>query len=270
MGYQAIRMDDDLIRLEDALGSSSYLLRGKERTLLIDTGWGDGEDLRRVVAELAEPPVDLVITHAHGDHYANAGIAGLFRTVFMHPDDLALLPEMNRLFAPELTGRALPPERVTPLPRGGLDLGGIRLEVLPLPGHTPGSVCLLERERNRLFTGDAMGSGGQLWMQLPHGLPIGRYAESLRRFLAALGTLRPTLLGGHYTQAGTAGEPGHRPVTLETVRDVLRVCEALVTESGGAQVVRPEAPYDSRFGGTAARLAVLGDVQMAFLPGRIL
>lgn len=44
MGYQAIRMDDDLIRLEDALGSSSYLLRGKERTLLIDTGWGDGED----------------------------------------------------------------------------------------------------------------------------------------------------------------------------------------------------------------------------------
>ena len=48
-----------------------------------------------------------------------------------------------------------------------IDLGGRRLELVHTPGHSPGSVCYLDRENRVLFTGDhfypgplyAMGSG---------------------------------------------------------------------------------------------------------------
>ena len=41
-----------------------------------------------------------------------------------------------------------------------LDIGGVRLQVLHTPGHTPGGVCLYAAQLNALFSGDTLFNGG--------------------------------------------------------------------------------------------------------------
>ena len=60
------------------------------------------------------------------------------------------------------------------------DLGGRRIEVLATPGHTPGSVCFLERERRALYTGDTVCARGIL-LSLPHSCSCLLYTSIRRR-----------------------------------------------------------------------------------------
>ena len=49
-----------------------YLLEGKEKAMLIDTGWGAG-NLRACVEKLTDKPLIVVNTHFHPDHSAGNG-----------------------------------------------------------------------------------------------------------------------------------------------------------------------------------------------------
>ena len=89
-----------------------------------------------------------------------------------------------------------PLPRLTPVDAGfTFDLGGRILEVVPLPGHTPGSIGLFDRANRLLFSGDAVHSG-QIWMQLPESNSLADF----HRMLVRLQPLRPEfdwLLWGH-------------------------------------------------------------------------
>ena len=50
----------------------SYLLLGRDRALLLDTGLGVG-DLRREVEALTDRPVTVALTHVHWDHIGGCG-----------------------------------------------------------------------------------------------------------------------------------------------------------------------------------------------------
>ena len=113
----------------------------------------------RSIRELAR----VVCTHGHPDHAGAArelALEGI--PILMHPADGATLattwrhafrrPSRGRIFAamtPE------PPE-IVPIEDGQVlpILGG--LEVVHVPGHTPGSVCLYGRRDRVLFVGDAL------------------------------------------------------------------------------------------------------------------
>ena len=41
-----------------------------------------------------------------------------------------------------------------------LSIGSLSLEILNLPGHTPGCICLFEKENKSLFTGDVLFASG--------------------------------------------------------------------------------------------------------------
>lgn len=152
-----------------SFGVDMYLLEGSERALLIDAGESKA-DLAGCIEKLTDKPVDLVITHGHGDH---AGGADQFPRVYMSHKDLDIL---NSIFHLNLSK-----SNIQDLQGGEVfDLGGCRIEVIALPGHTPGTVVLLDRERQLLFTSDALGSG-TLWMQLPHSTPIEAYVNELRK-----------------------------------------------------------------------------------------
>lgn len=60
------------------------------------------------------------------------------------------------------------------------DLGDRKLEVIEVPGHTPGSVVLLDAANKLLFSSDAIGTG-HLWMHIPGTLTLEQYLESLRK-----------------------------------------------------------------------------------------
>jgi len=180
-----------------------YLVCGKERALLIDTGWGVG-DLPALAASLLDtrfdrpPPLAVVNTHGHPDHtYGN----GQFSEVYVSPGDAAWLREPPSLehrqwIAAAMLPKPLPsgfdvkrwastaPDSLPPVEDGQIfALGGRTLEVIALAGHSPGSICLLDREMHRLFTGDSV-LAGQIWLHLDESLPLRQFYENLCRVQA--------------------------------------------------------------------------------------
>ena len=83
-----------------------------------------------------------------------------------------------------VTSRAysIPTWRISGHVRDGevLDLGGRKLEILHAPGHTPDSICLLDRANGLLFTGDTYYSG-EIYLWAPE--------TSLPDYTASIGKL---------------------------------------------------------------------------------
>lgn len=152
----------------------SYLLLGRDRALLIDTGLGVA-DIREAAASLTELPVQAALTHAHWDHMG--GLAA-FPDFALHEAEAPWLtggfPLPEAAVRAQLTRDSCAfPEGFSPgscrvfqgpparLLREGdrLELGGRTLQVLHTPGHSPGHVCYYEPERGYLFSGDLIYGG---------------------------------------------------------------------------------------------------------------
>jgi len=192
-----------------------YYVSGETSGLFIDVGFGFG-DLPALAHGLDDKPVRLVLTHGHPDHGCGAW---QFSEAYVGRADLALTrrfcsarsrkgmaadsgrldPEFAKLLELGFDVRRwadTPLPRLRPVDAGfTIDLGGRILEVVPLPGHTPGSIGLLDRANRLLFSGDALHSG-QIWLQLPESGTLADYLAMLR----GLQPLRPAfdwLLWGH-------------------------------------------------------------------------
>jgi glyoxylase-like metal-dependent hydrolase (beta-lactamase superfamily II) len=59
-----------------------------------------------------------------------------------------------------------------------LDLGERTIQVIATPGHTPGSVCLLDCERRQLFSGDTICAEGIL-LHLSHSCSVETFKTSV-------------------------------------------------------------------------------------------
>lgn len=214
-----------------SFGVDMYLLEGSERALLIDAGESNA-DLAGYIRKLTDKPVDLVITHGHGDH---AGGAGQFSRIHMSHKDIGILKDFFRL--------GLDKSGIQDLQGGEVfDLGGCRIEVIALPGHTPGTVVLLDRERQLLFTSDALGSG-TLWMQLPHSTPIEAYVKELiklEQHVEGMDDLK--VLVGHDCQRDLG-------YGRQYIRDVRILAERIVS---GETVGVPTEDKREIFGGLSA------------------
>ncbi|MDR2665253.1 MAG: MBL fold metallo-hydrolase [Oscillospiraceae bacterium] len=139
--YEAVEIGRGSWRIEDN-GVRALLFAGSEKALLVDTGFGNG-DIRQVVEGLTDLPVTLVNTHADGDH---TGGNALFDVAHMHPSEFSFYFKS-----------AAPGSRVAPLWDGDtIDIGGRRFEVVHIPGHTPGSIALLDRSNRILVAGDSV------------------------------------------------------------------------------------------------------------------
>jgi len=186
----------------------TYLVLGENWAVLVDTGFGIG-DIASVVRELTDLPILVINTHAHLDHI---GGNARFDTAFVHQrESLEQATETARRFrqlatqddfpAPFPEGFAL--ERYAPrVPEpthrlaGGetIDLGSRTLEVLPTPGHTAGSICLLDEGHRLLFTGDTITD--RPLQGIGEGVSLAEYKATLR-LLAEMSPDVDLLLPGH-------------------------------------------------------------------------
>lgn len=123
-----------------------FLIVGQQRALLLDTG-AEACDLMGMIREITPLPLVVLNTHGDGDHTANNN---QFRDIHAHPDEFATI----RRFRPDLTSTLHP---ITAL--SAFDLGDRVLHVIETPGHTPGSICLLDRKNRILFSGDTLSYG---------------------------------------------------------------------------------------------------------------
>jgi hydroxyacylglutathione hydrolase len=143
----------------------------------------------------------IASTHGHWDHIGdNAAVAAhTGAEIAVHPLDAHRLNDPQPMWAPFEIPPSVP---AVELAEGGeVRFGSIRLEVLHTPGHTEGSVCLLDRENGVLYSGDTLFAGSFGRVDLPGGYPAAM-AESLARLagfedgLAVLpGHGRPTTIG---------------------------------------------------------------------------
>lgn len=141
--YDVIQIDEKSWRIEDKF-VRAYLFAGKTKALLVDSTNGSGE-LQKLVRKLAgDLPIMLVNTHADSDHI---GCNGQFEEAYMHPAEFAYYVEKSRI------GDAVPKA----LEEGDtIDLGDRQFEVILTPGHTCGSIVLLDRINRILLGGDTI------------------------------------------------------------------------------------------------------------------
>lgn len=119
------------------------------QALVIDPG-AAAPDLLDFVRQQGLQVLAVLNTHGHTDHVGgNAWMAARLETRFF-------LHRADRSLAAKTTGPAFV---FSDYPADGrLRLGSLEVEVIPTPGHTPGSVCF--RTRNILFSGDTLFAGG--------------------------------------------------------------------------------------------------------------
>jgi glyoxylase-like metal-dependent hydrolase (beta-lactamase superfamily II) len=209
--FEHEEVDEGVLRIREPhvdpfLQANLFLVRGRDRDLLVDTGLGIGS-LRRELADLFERPTIAVATHRHFDH---TGGLYEFEEVVVHRDDADAVANAHGFaslviedYPPEeLSGYAPPASLLTALPREGyelasyavtpvaatrivdegdeIDLGDRRFEVLHLPGHTPGELGLWEAGTPTLVSGDCVYESGVLLDELPES-DIPDYLRSMER-----------------------------------------------------------------------------------------
>jgi hydroxyacylglutathione hydrolase len=154
----------------------------------------------------------IVSTHGHWDHIGdNSAVAAhTGADIAVHPLDRERLIDPKPLSAPFEIVPSVPAVELAE--SGEIRFGEIRLAVLHTPGHTEGSVCLLDRDAGLLFSGDTLFAGGWGRVDLPGGDPA-EMAVSLARLSELEDAIE--VFPGH----GGATTIGRERAWLELVRD---------------------------------------------------
>jgi hydroxyacylglutathione hydrolase len=208
-----------------------YLVIGREKAMLVDTGMGIG-DLSGVVHGITSLPVMVVNTHGHPDH---AGGNSNFDEIWLPEKDLEIMqtmcttafrrndikaanaennPDYQQMVDGLVETKAY--DRKYLVPGQIIDLGSRQFSVMEVPGHTPGSLCLINHQEEIVFSGDTV-VATPAWLYLKHSLPLHVYYASLQK-IDKLGFKNLKIF------------PGHPPVPLgsDHLKDLLACCEEIL------------------------------------------
>ena len=241
--------------IEDFNNDSIYLLEGQDKALVVDTGLAEN-DFIGMIKSLTKLPFELAVTHNHFDHMYHLD---KFDRYYMNEKDLAMFERED--LAAGLKGKDFSGCELMPIKDGDIiDLGGgYEVEVFDIGGHTPGSVAFLDRKRNVMLTGDALG----VWMQVPGATGLSEYQANLEHFLERISAPEYTdicMYGGHNKQAGGYFPFGDRyvPNDIQRVKDMITLCKKLLTGE-----VKGE-PFTMRDFGKPAFSAVYGQATIVY------
>lgn len=188
--FKIRQIKEGVTLIEGVANEYCYLIEGTERALLIDTLTGIG-NIRLLCEQLTNKPISVVNTHGHFDH---AGGNFAFSEVWIHPKDIQLMYknctiQQRENFAIEFCENKFwnkeDVEEVkqlhcNPVSEGyRFELGDRVLEVIETPGHTRGSICLLDKANRMLFAGDTCNTNTLIY--LDWSCSVKKYLESLRK-----------------------------------------------------------------------------------------
>ena len=162
MSYEEIQINQNTWRIED-MGVRFFLLTGTDRALLIDSGM-TVNNAKDIAAGLTDLPISLLNTHADRDHI---GSNEQFESFYMHPAEEPVYRRSGKQGS------------IIPIHEGDtIDLGQRKLFVIELPGHTPGSIAVLDTENRVLISGDQIQKHGRIYMFGSHR-NMDQYIQSL-------------------------------------------------------------------------------------------
>jgi len=203
------RLFDGLIPLPDGTSYNSYLVRGSEKTALLDTV--DPSQAEVLMSQLEDVPrLDYIIAHhAEQDHSGSI------------PRVLAKYPQAKVVATPKCVGMLqdlllIPPDKFVPVADGEtLSLGDKTLEFIHTPWvHWPETMCTFLAQDKLLFSCDFFGShiaGTDLYAD-----DEGRVYEAAKRYFAEImmpfaGVIRQNLAKVKARSPRTIA-PSHGPV----------------------------------------------------------
>lgn len=125
----------------------SYLVLGKNKALLFDTGLGI-KNIKKEVIKITNLPITVVNSHNHFDHVGG-----------------------NKFFKKILLINSLESIKVDPF----------EFKVIKTPGHSPDSICLYEKSKKWLFSGDTL-YPGPIYLHLKESSLI-NYKKSLSKLI---------------------------------------------------------------------------------------
>jgi len=228
---------DGIMRLREAwvdpfCSGNLWLLRGSDRSVLIDTGMGVVSPRRILDGIIDEPLLALACNcfcdHAGGLH--NFDERGCHRleaqriadptsksslSAYVNSDMLLAVPDNEY----EIDSYRMPGAAPTVVFNDGdsIDLGNRRLEVLHVPGVTPGSMVLWEAQTGSLFTSDTLYDDPMPERDFYAADPL-TYSQSVNR----LRTLPVrTVYGGHFGIFG--GDRMHEIIDKNRRRGAVRL-----------------------------------------------
>lgn len=194
--FKVTKLENNIYRIYEPKDIYTMVILGSEKALVIDNGHGFG-NVRKVIESITDLPLMVVNTHGHLDH---AGGNYLFDEVYINFEDIPtyhkyekekdlMLISYDKLFKEK--GIQMFPDdfdresfmktttkKFLPLKNHQIiDLGGRKLEVIKMPGHTVGHVTFLDYETGILFSGDAVST--TLWLYYDNGITLDMYCEYL-------------------------------------------------------------------------------------------
>ena len=158
-----IQINGNTWRIEDN-GVRFFLLTGTEKALLIDSGMNT-PNAKQIAESITKLPVMLLNTHADPDHISGNGSFDYF---YMHPD------EEDNYRAHGGLGAILPVKD-----NDVIDLGNRPLKIIFIPGHTPGSIAVLDVNNRVLISGDTVQDGNIFMFKEHRNMSL--YIESLKK-----------------------------------------------------------------------------------------
>ncbi len=246
--------------IDDHKAVNIYLIEGRDSSLLVDTGTG-AADLASLIKKLTAKPLIVVNTHGHSDH---AGGDYQFGKIYVHPSDSAAArmsaTAVSRASAAKnmLRGAVPSPDelfkskeihsKLVGVKDGRIfQLGDRQIQVIETPGHTPGSICLLDKSNKLLFTGD--NNNTAVWLFLPESRPLSVYLQSLKKLSGMISEF-DTLLPGHGI-----------PKTSDFIMDQIECVKTILNHTCKSE------PYDTFAG--KAQLCQYGRASVAYNPDNL-
>lgn len=174
--------------------STMFVLKGETSALVIDCGTGIG-DFKGVIEELVgDLPYKVVATHSHVDHI---GGRGQFNEIYLSEADSKYIKTVNMAyrrfyaFTNMLMGNNVKNKAFTSVKKEPevhlikendvFDLGSRIIRVYETPGHTVGSISLLDETNRIIFIGDV--ANEFLFMWLPHCTSIDTMTATIKKII---------------------------------------------------------------------------------------
>lgn len=141
---EIIQINNNTWRIEDD-GVRFFLLTGNESALMIDSGMNT-PNAREIVESITNLPITLLNTHCDIDHISGNNA---FEEFYIGENEIDYYLKMNKQTN---TIKFVKDKEI-------IDLGNRKLQIINLPGHTPGSIAILDIDNRVLIGGDSIQDG---------------------------------------------------------------------------------------------------------------
>lgn len=241
----------------------SYLLVGADRALMFDSGANQKEDITQVARGITDKPLSVLPSHLHFDHLG--GLRNFtsiylldtpFTRKFKRADGLYQVPEP--VYLGNIDHMTLAPFKVDRLvkPNDVIDLGGLKVRLLSVPGHTKDEVALYDEAHNILLSGDHL---------YPSWLLAGNLADYVSSLSATLKLInRDTAIYGAHADEDANRVPAMTYADVEKIRDTMT--EIAAGRAKGEAFSDPELIKSSELFKVEKDISILTDIQ--FTDGR--